>query len=209
MRTIAAAAGINTQAVNYHFGSKDLLFEEMFTRRIDPVNRERLEGLDACMAKGRKPLLEEVVDAFVRPILRLRQESFGHEHALVVMQFQARAIASPGEFEFSYLNAHFEPLRSRFIPAFATMLPELSIEDVVWRYNFMCGAILYSMAGPMRMLHLPASLAGAKLRDADSEEVGIEHLVRFLAAGFRAGSLYQARLEAAGAGRAKVTRMFK
>ena len=191
VRSIAAAANINTQAVNYHFGTKDQLFEEMFGRRVGPVNVERLERLEACMAKGRSPQLEEVVAAFVRPMLRLRQDSLGHERALVVMQFQARAIASPAEFEFSYLKSHFEPVRSRFISAFSTILPQLSIEDVIWRYNFMCGAIVYSMAGPMRMLHLPESLAGARLKDADNEEASIHHLVRFASAGFRAASLYK------------------
>lgn len=195
VRTIAAAASINTQAVNYHFGTKDRLFEEMFGRRVGPVNRERLERLDACLAGGRTPTLEEVVDAFVRPILRLRQESLGHERAVVVMQFQARAIANPGEFEFSYLKAHFEPVRSRFISALGTMLPHLAIEDVIWRYNLMCGAILYSMAGPMRMLHLPESLAGAKLKDVDNEEAAIDNLVRFVCAGFRAASLYRSSAE--------------
>ena len=48
VRTIAAAAGINTQAVNYHFGSKDRLFEEMFERRIGSlpvVDGDRLVGI--------------------------------------------------------------------------------------------------------------------------------------------------------------------
>ena len=202
VRTIATAAGINTQAVNYHFGSKDRLFEEMFTRRIGPVNRERLERLTACVDGKRSIRLEDVVDAFVRPILRLRQESLGHERALVVMQFQARAIANPGEFEFEYLRAHFEPVRSRFISALCAMLPELGIEDVIWRYNMMCGAILYSMAGPMRMLHLPESHAGAKLQDVDNEAAAIDNLVRFLCGGFRAASLYREARPAA-----RVTRL--
>jgi len=190
VRTIAAAASINTQAVNYHFGSKERLFEEMFGRRMGPVNRERLERLDACL-QGTPGNLEALVEAFVRPILRLRQGSLGHEQALVVMQFQARAVSHPGEAEFSYLKVHFEPLRSRFMSAFSAALPELAIEDVIWRYNFMCGAILYSMAGPMRMLHPPESMAGAALKDAQNEEAAIDHLVRFLAAGFRAPSLYR------------------
>lgn len=190
VRTIAVAANINTQAVNYHFGSKERLFEEMFGRRMGPVNRERLERLDACMRRGRTPSIEELVDAFVRPILHLRLESLGHERALVVMQFQARAVSHPGEAEFSYLKVHFEPLRSRFMSALSAILPHLTIEDVIWRYNFMCGAILYSMAGPMRMLHPPESMAGRALRDADNEEAAIDQLVRFLSAGFRAASLY-------------------
>lgn len=208
VRTIAVAAGINTQAVNYHFGSKERLFEEMFGRRMGPVNRERLERLDACMQRGPAATLEDLVDAFVRPILHLRQDSLGHERALVVMQFQARAVSHPGEAEFSYLKVHFEPLRSRFMSALSAVLPHLALEDVIWRYNFMCGAILYSMAGPMRMLHPPESMAGAQLKDAANEEAAIDHLVRFLAAGFRAGSLYHVS-EATAAGRAPVTRLRK
>ncbi len=209
VRTIAVAASINTQAVNYHFGSKERLFEEMFGRRMGPVNRERLDRLDACMARGRQPAIEDVVDAFVRPILHLRQESLGHERALVVMQFQARAVSHPGEAEFSYLKVHFEPLRSRFMSALCAILPHLAIEDVIWRYNFMCGAILYSMAGPLRMLHPPESMTGVALRDGDREEAAIDQLVRFLSAGFRAASLYGATVDAGQADAGTVTKIRK
>jgi AcrR family transcriptional regulator len=190
IRTIAAAASVNTQSVNYYFGSKDRLFEEMFSRRVVPINRERLERLDACLAADGAPALDGVIEAFVRPILHLRQETNGHQKALVVMQFQARAVANPGESEFAYLKVHFEPLRSRFMDALTAALPDLAIEDVIWRYNFMCGAILYSMAGPTRMLHPPESMADATLRDAGNEEAAIAHLVRFLTAGFRAKSMF-------------------
>lgn len=189
IRSIAAAASVNTQAVNYHFGSKDRLFEEMFARRVGPVNAERLALLDACTAKGRKADLEQVLDAFVRPLLRLRQGA-GRQRAAVVMQFMARALALQGDAEFAYLQAHFEPVRNRFITALCAILPGLGIEDVIWRYNFMCGAMTYAMGGPARMTRLPASLAGAKVKDADDEAAAIEHLVRFLSAGFRAEALY-------------------
>ena len=54
----------------------------------------------------------------------------------------------------------------------------------------MCGAILYSMAGPTRMLSPPESMAGVSLREVHNEEAAIDHLVRFLSAGFRAESLF-------------------
>jgi AcrR family transcriptional regulator len=191
IRSIASEAGTNTQALNYHFGTKDRLFEEMFRRRVGPVNAERLELLDACTANGRLPSTDEVVNAFASPILRLRQESSGHERALVVMQFQLRTVSNPGDKEFAYLRSYFEPVRSRFISALSRILPHLAIEDVIWRYNFMCGAILYSMGGPARMLYPPESLAGAKLRDTDDEGAAIRQLVRFVSEGFRAASLYE------------------
>src|SRR5512145_612481 len=46
LRSITAAAAVNLAAVNYHFGSKEELFQAVLTRRLDPMNRERIELLD-------------------------------------------------------------------------------------------------------------------------------------------------------------------
>src|ERR1700712_2452280 len=64
LRSIAAAAETNVAAVNYYFGSKEKLFEEMFVRRVVPLNDERLSRLAACMTNAeRQPRLEDVVRA--------------------------------------------------------------------------------------------------------------------------------------------------
>src|SRR5215831_12858799 len=47
LRSITAAAGVNLAAVNYHFGSKEELFETVLTRRLDPMNQQRLDLLSA------------------------------------------------------------------------------------------------------------------------------------------------------------------
>ena len=41
LRQITAAADVNLAAVNYHFGSKEELFEAVLTRRLDPMNALR------------------------------------------------------------------------------------------------------------------------------------------------------------------------
>ncbi|HVZ13903.1 MAG TPA: helix-turn-helix domain-containing protein, partial [Bauldia sp.] len=45
LRQLTAAAGVNLAAVNYHFGSKDRLVEEVFRRRLDSLNAHRLAAL--------------------------------------------------------------------------------------------------------------------------------------------------------------------
>ena len=54
VREITRAARANLGAINYHFGTKDRLALEVFARRIEPVNRERIARLDALEARGRR-----------------------------------------------------------------------------------------------------------------------------------------------------------
>src|SRR5437588_11292962 len=46
LRQLTPAAGVNLAAVNYHFGSKEELFQAVLTRRLDPMNQERIERLE-------------------------------------------------------------------------------------------------------------------------------------------------------------------
>ena len=50
LRTITAEAGANLAAIHYHFGSKETLIQEVFARRVEPVNQERLRQLDELEA---------------------------------------------------------------------------------------------------------------------------------------------------------------
>ena len=57
LRHITTEAEANLASVNYHFGSKEALFRQIFARRIGPINEERLRLLDACEANN-PPTLE-------------------------------------------------------------------------------------------------------------------------------------------------------
>jgi AcrR family transcriptional regulator len=76
VRDIIKAAGANLGAINYHFGTKDRLALEVFARRIEPVNRERIARLDALEAGvGRRKLkLEQILDALIRPALESEEQ---------------------------------------------------------------------------------------------------------------------------------------
>ena len=45
MRQITGEAVVNLAAVNYHFGSKESLMQEVFRRRLDWLNGERMRVL--------------------------------------------------------------------------------------------------------------------------------------------------------------------
>src|SRR5436305_9155666 len=68
LRTITSDAQVNLAAIHYHYHSKEALLDAVLVRRLEPINRERLDRLSAC---GENPSLEEILHAFVAPAVRV------------------------------------------------------------------------------------------------------------------------------------------
>jgi len=68
MRDVAEGAGVPLGLINYHFGSKQRLFEAVIARRADELNTRRRDALETI----EDPVsVEAVVAAFLRPYLEL------------------------------------------------------------------------------------------------------------------------------------------
>ncbi len=52
-RAINAAADLSPAALHYHFGNKERIVEEVLTRRMDELSRQRTEMLTGAIAAGR------------------------------------------------------------------------------------------------------------------------------------------------------------
>lgn len=68
LREVAAKAKVPLGLINYHFTSKEKLFEAIIARRSDALNAERRT---AFAALARKPTVADVIDVFMRPYLEL------------------------------------------------------------------------------------------------------------------------------------------
>src|SRR3989442_4377189 len=79
LRAIIADAKVNLAAIHYHYRSKEALFDAVILRRLQPINRERLELLDACerSATDGQPTLEQVLEAFLAPVFRVGADPNG------------------------------------------------------------------------------------------------------------------------------------
>src|SRR5271155_2719288 len=103
LRDITAEAQVNLAAVNYHFQSKDSLVDAVIARRVEPVNRKRLEMLDAM---GPEATVEQILTAFLAPALEIRLEC--------VVPLLGRILSNPNLFVDRVYKRHFAVVSDRF-----------------------------------------------------------------------------------------------
>ena len=173
LRDITTEADVNLAAVNYHFQSKETLIEATVLRAASPVNQKRLEMLEAA---GPQPTIEQIVEAFVGPVLEQDFEPMA--------PLMARVLASP-ETMLRVFKPHMESLSRRFVEAVGIALPEISPSERMWRLHFLAG----SMAHTVTRAPLMRDLFGSVL-DFKDRKLLIARLVRFAAAGFRAPEVH-------------------
>jgi AcrR family transcriptional regulator len=181
LRHIVSAAGVNLAAIHYHFGSKEVLIEEVFARRIGLLTQERLELLDALesSAGAAGPDLEQILEVFVGPALRLANAPA--KGGNVFVRLFGRTIAEPSAQLQSMLNKQFGKTAERFMAALARALPRVPENVLYWRFQFVVGAMGYLMADPQNMKRSSAGRC-----DPADTEAAVRELIGFLAAGLRA-----------------------
>ncbi|MEP7085627.1 MAG: TetR/AcrR family transcriptional regulator [Betaproteobacteria bacterium] len=182
LRQITTGAGVNLAAVHYHYGGKEELFEAVLTRRLDPMNQERVALLDELEAEARgKPLsCEAIIGAMFIPALKLaRDQALGGKNFLRLI---GRAYADPAPFIRQFLSQQYAPMIARFKTAFGRTLPHLPARELSWRLHFLMGALSYTLAGT-DVLKLISALNPT---ETDNDEMLLRRLGPFLVAGLQA-----------------------
>lgn len=178
LRAITAEANVNLAAVNYHFQSKDALVRAVIGRRMGPVNASRMALLDACESNaGEGPLpVDVVVEAFIRPVIEI-----ACSHAKEFGPLLGRLYTEPGDFLTHVFKEHLEHVGGRFIAAFRRALPELPVEELMWRMHFAIGVMTHTM-GAGKVLEY---ISGGRC-DLSDVEGTMERMRTFIVAGFTA-----------------------
>ena len=176
LRQVTSRADVNIAAVNYHFGSKDNLVNEVFRRRMDEMSAERLAALKTAIDKHPGEL-EPVLAAFVEPALAMAQDRHGGGAFIRVI---ARAYAESNDSLRKFLSDQYGHVLRDFAKAIDACVPGLGKEELYRRLDFLSGALTYAMAD-FGLIKRPAGVSEATHRQRAAKA-----LIRFAAAGFQA-----------------------
>ncbi len=172
-RMLAAEAGTHVALVNYHFGSKDMLFEAAVERRAP-----RLNGLwrDALAAMRAKPTwsVGDVLAAWWQPFAELdmhREERWGN----YLCTFARLASASDGE---SWYQRYFGIADRDFHQALAEAMPHAAREDLEAGFR-------YARSLFAEILLYRCGKTGGTCRPRGYRDDDVDRAIRFIEQGLR------------------------
>jgi AcrR family transcriptional regulator len=180
LRHITTEAGVNLAAVNYHFHSKDALFLAVLMRKLEPINRRRLELLTEVEAEaGDDPLsLEAVLGAFLLPVLEAKATRV---QLCNFPKLMGRMYTEPGDWSARIYPEAFAPLIARFNPAFRRALPGAEPAEIGWGMHFSIGAMAHFLAGGPLLKAVSEGLA-----DSSDTLAAFPKMVAYMSGGLRA-----------------------
>jgi AcrR family transcriptional regulator len=179
LRQIASEARVDVALASYHFGKKLDLFNAVFERRADALNRSRLEALRRVQQANAPtgPTVEQIIEAFLRP-LELTQENAdpGWRHYLALIAY----VNNSTYWGKQMMSKLFDDLVQEFIAALRVALPGASDENLYWCYHNLSGALTLTFAQTERI----DVLSKGKCLSSDFQ-AAYDHMIPFVAAGFR------------------------
>jgi len=177
LRMITQQAEVNLAAVNYHFGSKDALFEAVFTRRLGPLIEACLAELDVLEGNKEGPTAEGLVMTFIRPCLSLSKDP-ARGGALFV-RLLSRTLVENHRLLRESLSQQYSEFAQRYSVAFRQALPDLSLETLSWRMHLAFGVMFNAFAGnDVLKIFMRSQIVTAR-----DPEMIVKHLVPFVIAG--------------------------
>ncbi|HSV54609.1 MAG TPA: TetR family transcriptional regulator [Burkholderiaceae bacterium] len=142
IRDIANEAGVQFALVGYYYGPKLDLYQEIFRQRSGYI-QERLNSLARAQAGApRDQLLEEIVKAFVLPVLKMARDPDGRNFLRLIQRGMDEQLKE----DEPMIRTMFDPLALAFIDAFAAAIPGATPGTAACCYQFAFGAMLHHIS---------------------------------------------------------------
>jgi AcrR family transcriptional regulator len=172
MRDVAARARVPLGLINYHFHSKQKLFEGIIARRSEELNSARRAAYDALKCK---PGLRQVIEVFLRPYLELMRHGGPGWHAY------GRLLAQTGQAQrwTALITRHFRETQDLILRALIEAEPRLTKEAAARGYVHLV-SIMFGMFAANNLL----GAISRRAYDSRDLERAYDYAVPFLTGAF-------------------------
>lgn len=144
IRTITAAANVDLSLVNYYFGSKDKLFEEVLIRRVGKMSQARIERLaELDLTADPETLNKQILNYFVRPLIGndvQERKNLANYRRLIAL------VANSRKWQDLVFKNHYDAVAEEYIDVLWRVNNHLSRADVCWAFTFFLGSLTNAIA---------------------------------------------------------------
>jgi TetR/AcrR family transcriptional regulator, regulator of cefoperazone and chloramphenicol sensitivity len=180
IRDIAASAGCNIASVNYYFGGKQQLYEQVWKRHLIPMRDIRIASIEKITSqKNPKPSLEDLVKSFTETSLGsvFEAKKFDRLNKLMAREYISRHLPAN-----MFLDEVMMPTVTSMQKALIETFPDLDESHIPH--------IVFSLIGQLvHLVHIRAMFEESEDNSTRkmfySDEI-INHIVKFSCAGIRA-----------------------
>jgi len=179
IRDIAATAKCNIASVNYYFGGKEQLYQDVWRRHLIPMRDTRIISINKVMSEsGGKPELEELLKAFANSFIGPmvddnRERQFG---ILMAREWIDRRLPAN-----MFFDDVIKPTMAAMHKALVKACPGLDESKIPLIVMSIAGQLV--QAAHIKTIFEQVSNSGLPIFDLAE---AIEHIVKFSAAGIRA-----------------------
>jgi AcrR family transcriptional regulator len=142
LRELTDAAEANVAAVSYHFGSLDSLCDAAIEQALEEYLDAQQAAVDTL---GPASTLEELADAFARPMMRALA---GGGRDLAVMRIVARAGIDPPQ-GWDRLAPRFDQIRADVVRVLKANLPGVKDQQLILRTRCVAGMLNWLVLAPI------------------------------------------------------------
>ncbi|MGD0552720.1 MAG: TetR/AcrR family transcriptional regulator [Sedimentisphaerales bacterium] len=178
IRDITTKARRGLASVNYFFGDKRELYEELFRLRLREMNESRLNAIKTVMSDKAKPTLEKLLYAYAVDFLKPFADP---QQSQRFMQLFFREMAEQRLPKNMFLDELAAPSIAAMEEAITVICPNINKHDVLMCILSLTGQLVHITQ--VKVLFEGAQ--GHSITSINIEE-SINHIVKFSAAGIRA-----------------------
>ncbi|WP_293850556.1 TetR/AcrR family transcriptional regulator [Steroidobacter sp.] len=177
VREVAQEAKVDTALLHYYFKTKRGLFDAVFERRAEIINKDRSDAIDAYVREaGNDVTVEGVINAFLQPILQRAATGDQRWHNYFALIAQVNNTPAWGG---ETMGRAFDNVIHHLIDALRKAMPGVSEQELYWSYHFLSGALTLTLSQTGRIDRLSEGLC----KSSDFQAIG-ERMAPFIASGF-------------------------